>query len=365
MEEAMELAMRGRGHVEPNPRVGAVALQGDEVVGRGWHRFWGGPHAEVEALADARVRGASPDTMVVTLEPCSSPQGLAGKKMPPCTDALVEAGIQKVIVGARDDDRRHGGHGLATLQAAGVEVVDGVLADRCRALNAPFHRGLELDRPWTILKWAMTLDGKTAAPTGESRWISGKASRTVVHELRSRVDAVVVGYRTARIDDPSLTVRHVDGPQPIRIVVDPFAELETDSRLITSARQHPLWMLVNSEADRVRLARLEELGVTVIPVPPADKGRRLHLLTAWRELRRRGIRRMLCEGGGSLSAQLMSWGCVDQTMCFVAPKMIGGQFGPSPLGGSGKPFMAEAWRFDEMYWEPCGEDLMVGAFVAE
>ena len=176
---------------------------------------------------------------------------------------------------------------------------------------------------------------------------------------------MVVGYRTARIDDPELTVRHVDGTQPIRIVVDPHAEVQNDSRLIASAQEHPLWMLVNAESDRVRMAELEALGVTVVQVPPAEKGRRLHLLGAWRELRRRGIRRLLVEGGGNLAAQLMSWGCVDQVMCFVAPKMIGGQFGPSPLGGAGKPFMAEAWRLEEMHWEACGDDLMVGAFVVE
>ena len=186
MEEALALALRGRGHVEPNPRVGAVAIEKGEVVGRGWHRFWGGPHAEVEALADAEVRGAHPDTIAITLEPCSSAPGDGGKKTPPCTDSLLAAGIKRVVVGVQDDDPRHRGQGLAVLEEAGVEVIDGVLPARCRDLNRPFARSLRSDRPWTISKWAMTLDGKTAAPTGESRWISGKASRTRVHELRSR-----------------------------------------------------------------------------------------------------------------------------------------------------------------------------------
>jgi len=316
----------------------------------------------VEALEDARKRGARTDMVVVTMEPCSSERGSDGKKTPPCTAALIEAGVRRVVVGMQDPDPRHKGAGLAELEEAGIEVVDGVLASRCKAINAPFLRWLAMDRPWTISKWAMTLDGKTAATTGEARWISGKAARVVVHELRARVDAVVVGYRTAMIDDPELTVRHVEGPQPVRVVVDPDADIDQNCRLLRTARHAPLWLVVNTRADATRVAHLEHLGVTVIRVAPAEQGRRLHLLEAWRELRRRGVRRLLLEGGGGLAAQLMSWGCIDQVLCFVAPKMIGGRLAPTPLGGDGKAFMAQAWRFDEMYWKACGDDLAIGAF---
>lgn len=362
MREALDLALRGRGDVEPNPRVGALAIEGGRVVGRGWHRVWGGAHAEIEALADARQRGAKPDTLVVTLEPCSSPLGKGGKKTPPCTQAILAAGIRKVVVGASDPDVRHRGSGFALLEEAGVEVIDGVLAAECRAINQPFERWLKLDRPWTIAKYAMTLDGKTAAPTGESRWISGLEARRKVHELRTLVDAVAIGFRTARADDPELTVRHVEGRQPLRIVVDPFAEIDVESRLVRTAPEIPLLVMVHAEADPVRVTRLVDLGVEVEAVKAADSGRRLHLLDGWRALARRGIRRMMVEGGGGLIAQLLGWDCIDQTLAFVAPKMIGGQFAPTPVGGEGKAFMAEAWRFGEMYWYPCGDDLAIGAF---
>jgi diaminohydroxyphosphoribosylaminopyrimidine deaminase/5-amino-6-(5-phosphoribosylamino)uracil reductase len=363
MQEALDLAQRGRGEVEPNPRVGALALKNGEVVGRGWHRVWGGPHAEVDAIEDARRAGcADPDTVVVTLEPCSTPEGVAGKKTPPCTEKLIATGVRRVVVGTTDPDPRHRGRGLAVLDAAGIEVIDGVLAARCRRILATFERGLKLDRPWTIAKYAMTLDGKTAAPTGESRWISGLESRRLVHALRTRVDAVVVGYRTALIDDPELTVRHAVGAQPLRIVVDPWAEIPEDGKLVRSAGEAPLLLLVHEEADPVRVEILQGRGVEVVAVKPAGQGRRLHLLEAWRMLGRRGIRRVLVEGGGGLLAQLLGWDCVDQVMSFVAPKMIGGKFAPTPVGGDGKPFMAEAWPLGDMYWRASGEDLLIGAF---
>ncbi len=364
MQEALDLAQRGRGEVEPNPRVGALALRHGEVVGRGWHRVWGGPHAEIDALEDARRTGAEPDTIVVTLEPCSTPKGQDGKKTPPCNEALVAAGIRRVVVGATDPDPRHRGKGLAALEGAGIEILDGVLAARCRKILAPFERALKLDRPWTIAKYTMTLDGKTAAPTGESRWISGIESRRHVHALRTRVDAVVVGYRTARVDDPELTVRHAVGPQPLRVVVDPWIEIPETGKLVRTAPAVPLLVLAHEEADPVRVSLLRERGVEVELVKPAGKGRRLHLLEAWRALGRRGVRRVLVEGGGGLVAQLLGWDCVDQVLCFVAPKMVGGTFAPTPVAGDGKAFMAEAWPFTDMYWRASGEDLMVGAFRA-
>jgi diaminohydroxyphosphoribosylaminopyrimidine deaminase/5-amino-6-(5-phosphoribosylamino)uracil reductase len=363
MEEALSLAMRGRGEVEPNPRVGALALRDGEVVGRGFHRWFGAPHAEVEALADARARGARADTVVVNLEPCSTPEGVDGKKTPPCTRALLAAGISRVVIGMRDPDPRHHGRGVAELAAAGVEVVEDVLGERCRAINAPFARGLALDRPWTISKWAMTLDGKTAAANGTSKWISGEASRRKVHELRSRVDAVVIGARTARVDDPELTVRHVAGEQPARIVVDPGAQLDERSRLVQTIGTASLWILTSTAADPARLARLRGVGVQTVQVPPADAPDRLQLAEAWRELRRRGLRRVLFEGGGGLAAQLMAADCIDQVQCFIAPKLVGGRASPSPLGGVGRASMAEAWRLEDLHWQPCGEDLLVGAFV--
>jgi diaminohydroxyphosphoribosylaminopyrimidine deaminase / 5-amino-6-(5-phosphoribosylamino)uracil reductase len=363
MQEALALALHGRGEVEPNPRVGAIALQDGEVVGRGFHSHWGGPHAEVMALHAAAAQNRRPDTLVVTLEPCSSPRGTAGKKTPPCTLALIEAGIRRVVVGALDPDPRHRRTGILELEAKGVQVIDGVLGSRVMEQNRPFQKWLTLDRPWTLAKWAMTLDGKTAAPSGESRWISGPEARRRAHLLRSRCDAVIVGFRTATIDDPELTVRHVEGAQPVRIVVDPLAELADDSNLVRTALKVPTWMLVNVGADPRRTGHLQDLGVQVIAVKSAEGGRRLHLRQAWRELRRRGLCRVLVEGGGGLLAQLMSWQCVDQLLGFVAPKIIGGSGAPTPVGGEGRPFMAEATRVEELSWQDCDGDLQVSGFL--
>ncbi|MEM7205283.1 MAG: bifunctional diaminohydroxyphosphoribosylaminopyrimidine deaminase/5-amino-6-(5-phosphoribosylamino)uracil reductase RibD [Planctomycetota bacterium] len=364
MEAALELALRGRGEVEPNPRVGALAIGAGAVVGRGWHRWYGGAHAEVEALNEAQRAGRPVDTIVVTLEPCSSDVGEDGKKTPPCTRAILAAGIRRVVIGSEDGDPRHRGRGVQVLRDAGVDVVTDVLAARCRAINRAYERGLQLDRPWTIAKWAMTLDGKIAAPGGDARWISGADARRTVHELRARVDAVVVGFGTARRDDPELTVRMVEGDQPTRVVVDPWAELSQESRLVATCDRAPVWLLVREDAAADRVAALTGAGVEVLHVLP-DRERSLDHAAAWRTLRQRGLRRLLVEGGGRLHARLVEAQCIDQWLAFVAPKIIGGASAPTPVDGAGRPSAAAAWPLDELYWRACGEDLLIGAFARD
>ncbi|MBL8754384.1 MAG: RibD family protein, partial [Planctomycetes bacterium] len=234
---------------------------------------------------------------------------------------------------------------------------------RCEPLLVPFRRALSQDRPWMLAKWAMTLDGKTAAPTGEARWISGQEARTKTHELRARCCGVMVGFRTAQIDDPELTVRHVPGKQPVRIVVDPLGEIDDDSNLVRTAKQAPTWLLASEDVDPLRSGHLQDLGVTVILVPTAEGPRRLHLGQAFRELKRRGLRRVLVEGGGGLVAQMLSWNAVDQVLAFVAPKIIGGRFAPTPVAGEGRPFMAEAWRLGDVKYETYGQDLAISGFM--
>lgn len=361
MAEALELAQRGRFQVEPNPRVGCILLRGGEVVGRGWHEFFGGRHAEAMALDEAA--GAEPDTAVVTLEPCSSEKGEHGKKTAPCAQALIDAGIQKVVIGSTDPNPRHRRAGIERLENAGVEVIDGVLASKCDASTALFRKALELERPWVLAKWAMTLDGKTAAPTGEARWISGPEARRRTHELRARCGGVMVGFRTAQIDDPELTVRHVEGEQPIRIVVDPLGEVDDDSNLVRTATELPTWLLASEDVDPRRSGVLSDHGVQVIHVPTAEGPRRLHLGQALKELHRRGLRRLLVEGGGGLVAQLFAWNCVDQVLAFVAPKIIGGKTSPTPVAGDGRPFMAEAWQLRDVAFQPCEEDIAIQGFL--
>ena len=363
MRNALALADRGRFEVEPNPRVGCLLLQDGDVVAEGYHEFYGGRHAEAMALEQAEQRGKRPDTAVVTLEPCSSEQGVDGKRTPPCAQSLIRAGVKRVIIGAVDPDLRHRRHGIALLEEAGIDVVDGVLASQCEQMYARFKRALQLDRPWMLCKWAMTLDGKTAAPTGEARWISGPEARKKTHELRAHCDGVMVGFRTAQIDDPELTVRHVEGRQPIRIVIDPLGEIDDDSNLVRTARDAPTWLLASEDVDPRRSGHLQDLGVTVIQIQTAEGPRRLHLGRAFRELRRRGLRRVLTEGGGGLVAQMFAWHAVDQVLAFVAPKIIGGQAAPTPVGGEGRPFMAEAWQLDEVQIERYGDDLAIAGFV--
>lgn len=361
MREALALAQRGRGLVEPNPRVGAVALRGGAVVGRGYHGYYGGPHAEVMALRDAAATGAIPDALVVTLEPCSSAAGFGGKKTPPCTDAILAAGVPRVVFGASDPDPRHTGRAKAALEAEGVAVHSGVLADECTRINQPFHRWLSMAVPWVIAKWAMTLDGKTASRSGDSRWISGEASRRRVHEVRAQVDAVLVGYRTAVLDDPELTVRHVAGDNPIRVVVDPLAALPLSSKLVQTAVQTPTWVLVGPDADTAAVDQLAARGVSVLPC--AGGGRQIDVVDGLTRLRAAGIRRVLMEGGGRLTADLLARGCVHQVMAFVAPKVIGGADASTPVGGVGLAEMIGAWQFGEVFTEMIEDDIVVHAFA--
>jgi diaminohydroxyphosphoribosylaminopyrimidine deaminase/5-amino-6-(5-phosphoribosylamino)uracil reductase len=360
MGEALLLAQKGRGFVEPNPRVGALALRGETVVGKGFHRVYGGPHAEVEAIHDAEARGHRPDGVVVTLEPCSA----HGKKTPPCTEFLLSRGIRRVIVGARDPDPRHAGRGLVQLREAGFEVVEGIFAREALAENRAFLRALTLDRPWTAAKWAMTLDGKAATRTGSARWISSPAARTMVHQLRAAVDAVVIGMGTVLADDPRLTVRRVRGDNPLRIVVDPEAALPEGCQLLLTARAVPLLLLVGQTAACEHLERQGAKILRVRELPRAGTGhRRLDLGDAWRQLYRGGLRRVLVEGGGRLLAELVAASCLDQVYAFVAAKLVGGRSAPTPMAGEGVAAMDQALVLTEQFHQWIDGDLLLGGFV--
>ncbi len=363
MREAIALAREGRGRVEPNPRVGALALRDGEVVGRGFHAVYGGDHAEVVALRDADASGAAPDTLVVTLEPCSTERGMEGKKTPACTDAILRAGVGTIVIGQPDPDPRHFEQGAATLAKGSVEVVSGVLSAECAEVNRPFARWLQMDVPWVIAKWAMSLDGKTATHSGDSKWISGDDSRTRVHRVRGAVDAVMIGLKTAIVDDPELTVRHVEGDNPTRVVIDPLGDLPADSRLVRTAGETPTWVLCGAAANPDNVSRLRDLGVTVVQVAGEACGHEMDLGSGCRELRKRGVRRVLMEGGGGLAAQLFAANLVHQVMVFIAPKVIGGERAKSPVAGAGVDVVHDAWKFGEMFHEPIGDDVIVHGFA--
>lgn len=356
MRRALEIASAGQGRVEPNPMVGCVIARGAEIIGEGFHRNFGGPHAEIEALAVAGTRAAG-STMYVTLEPCCH-QG----KTPPCTKAVIAAGLRRVVVAQGDPFAAVAGRGIAELQAAGIEVEVGLLEADARRLNAPYLKLLTKGRPWVIGKWAMTLDGKLATRAGESQWISGLGARAVVHQLRGRVDAIMVGAGTAAADDPLLTARPPGPRTAVRIVLDSRARLAGSSRLLRTASNVPLLVVVGPEAADEDRRRLAAAGCEVFVSAAADANQRLRELLD--ELARRQMTNLLVEGGGRVLGSLLDLGELDEIHAFVAPKLVGGQTAHTPVAGLGLERIADALRLEGPEIRTLGEDVYVHGFVA-
>ena len=356
MARALELAARGEGSVEPNPMVGCVIVRDGETVAEGYHRQFGGPHAEVEALrsAGARARGA---TAYVTLEPCCH-----HGKTPPCTQALIQAGIARVVVAQRDPFAKVAGQGIAELERAGIVVEVGLAKAEARRLNAPYLKRLATGRPWVVAKWAMTLDGKLATTIGDSRWISGEASREIVHRLRGRVDAVLVGRGTAAADDPLLTARPPGVRLASRIVVDSMAALSPSSQLVTTAREIPTIVACSPESPADRRQALSDAGCEVLLLGGTLANERLDALLA--DLGTRGMTNVLVEGGNQLLGSLFDLGQIDEVHAFIATKMIGGGEAPSPIGGAGRSLMAAALSLDQPTIGQSGPDVYVHGRVA-
>lgn len=349
MARALELAHRGQGLVEPNPMVGCTLVLDGETVGEGWHQRFGGPHAEVEALRSAGARACGA-TAYVTLEPCCH-QGKTG----PCTRALIEAGVTRVVVAQRDPFPQVSGQGLAELERAGISVEVGLMAAEARHLNAPYLKLVERGRPWIIAKWAMTLDGKLAARSGDSRWISSEPSRAIVHRLRGRVDAILVGRGTAEHDDPLLTARPPGPRTPARIVLDSAAALANSSQLVQTASQAPVIVAVSAAAAQADRQRLTAAGCEVLVLDGGTPNERLAALLD--QLGRRKMTNLLIEGGSQLLGSLFDLGQIDEVHAFVAPKLVGGAGAPSPLGGAGLAAMSEALKLDAAEIVPCGGDV--------
>ncbi len=356
MRHALQLAARGEGYVEPNPMVGSVVVRADEVVGEGWHARFGGAHAEVHAL-EAAGRAARGATLYVTLEPCCH-QG----KTPPCTEAILSAGIASVVVAMRDPFPAVAGRGIAQLQAAGLQVEVGCEQQAALRLNAPYLKRLQFRRPWIIAKWAMTLDGKLATRTGDSQWISSPASREVVHRLRGRVDAIMVGRETARRDDPLLTARPPGPRVATRIVVDSHAELSLESQLVRSAATVPVLVAVAEQADARRCAALTRAGCEVLHCAGEDHLRRLEDLLG--QLGHRPWTNVLVEGGGRLMGSLMQLNELDEVHAFIAPKLIGGEQSITPISGPGLETIDQAWRLEQPVISTCDNDVYVRGIVA-
>lgn len=347
MARALELALRGQGTVEPNPMVGCVIVDAGEVIGEGFHQRFGGPHAEVVALAAAGRRAAGA-TLYVTLEPCCH-----FGKTPPCTDAILGAGIRRVVAAMADPFPAVSGGGLAALEAAGIEVECGILEAEARRLNAPFLKLVATGRPWLIGKWAMTLDGKIATAAGESRWITGPAAREIVHRLRGRMDGILIGSGTAMTDDPLLTARPPGVRIATRIVADSQARLSPASQLARTAREVPVLLAVSEDAPAENCRALTAAGCEVLRLAGDRQQRLLALLD---ELGRRRMTNVLVEGGGGLLGSLVDAGQLDEAQAFVAPTIVGGQAALSPIGGAGIGSLAAALKLDDVQVEPCGDD---------
>ncbi len=373
MRRACELAARGQGFVEPNPMVGAVLVDDElRLLGEGFHQQFGGPHAEVAAIADVTRRRRQkklPDAILfVSLEPCCH----VGKT-PSCTQAILAAGIRKVVIGRTDPSPHANGKGIKELRAAGVEVEVGLLEDEAKRLTAPFAKRVVTGLPWVIAKWAMSWDGKIATRSGDSQWISNEASRAIVHQLRGRMDAILVGAETARRDDPLLTARPTGPRTATRVVLDSIASLRTDAQMVRTVGEVPLLILAGPDAPANNVARLRAAGVEVcvlgavadsVSVPATAKDlkqiRPVEPREALAELGRRGMTNVLVEGGAGILGAFADLDLIDEVQVFIGSKLIGGQAAPGPLSGIGYDPLSQAQQLDDI----CIEVLDGDAFLS-
>ncbi|HEX3520016.1 MAG TPA: bifunctional diaminohydroxyphosphoribosylaminopyrimidine deaminase/5-amino-6-(5-phosphoribosylamino)uracil reductase RibD [Solirubrobacteraceae bacterium] len=365
LTRAIELARNGTGVVRPNPVVGAVVARDGEVLGEGWHREYGGAHAEVNAIEACGMEDLAGATLYVSLEPCCH-EG----KTPPCTDAILQAGIRRVVVASDDPTEKASGRGLGILRDEGVEVVlaGGELAASARLLNQAFRKHARVGRPWVLFKSAMTLDGKVATRTGDSKWISGVDSRELAHRWRASVDAVVVGIGTALADDPQLTARP-EGliteaeQQPRRVVFDSLGRVPPSSQLVMAAAEIPLTVVVSRAAARADTDALEAAGVQVLVATGENEPARVR--SGLDQLGALGVASVLLEGGPHLAGAFLDAGEIDEIRLFLAPLLLGGSAARDPLEGEGVERISEAMRALTMSCETVGEDLLISARLRE
>jgi diaminohydroxyphosphoribosylaminopyrimidine deaminase/5-amino-6-(5-phosphoribosylamino)uracil reductase len=354
MARALRLAARGRGRTSPNPAVGAVVVAGARIVGEGFHRQAGGPHAEALALqaAGRRARGG---TLYVTLEPCSH----RNKRTPPCVPAILSAGIRRVVVAMRDPNPMVAGDGIRSLRRAGLRVTVGCLARQAAGLNEDYVHRMKTGLPFVDLKAAMTLDGKIATAAGESRWITGPAARRHAHGLRGRADAIAVGLRTVLADDPQLTVR-TGRPvprQPLRVVLDSTLAIPPSARVLSPRLRSGTVLATTARAPRSRVRRLRQLGAIVL-VLPAERGR-VSLRACLKQLARMGVNRLLIEGGGELAASALRASVVNRLHLYIAPRILGGSDARGVIGGRSPRRLSQALSVSALTLKKIGRDLLI------
>ncbi|MBW4418698.1 MAG: bifunctional diaminohydroxyphosphoribosylaminopyrimidine deaminase/5-amino-6-(5-phosphoribosylamino)uracil reductase RibD [Myxacorys californica WJT36-NPBG1] len=352
MQRCLKLARLALGRTAPNPMVGCVIVQNGEIVGEGFHPKAGEPHAEVFALRQARDRALGA-TLYVNLEPCSH-----YGRTPPCADATIAAGIQRVVIGMVDPNPQVAGQGIAKLRAAGIDVTVGVEEKDCQTLNEAFVHRIVQSRPFGILKYAMTLDGKIATTTGHSYWVTGKAARQQVHQLRSACDAIVVGGNTVRQDNPFLTTHGIAPHNPLRVVMSRVLDLPTIANLWQTTVA-PTVVFTSPDAPLETQKKLVDQGVEVIVLEALTPA------AVMRQLYDRGLNTVLWECGGTLAARAISDQCVQKVWAFIAPKIIGGIDAPSPVGGLGLTEMTQALSLTQVTTEAIGEDFLIQGYLAD
>ncbi|KAF0194874.1 MAG: diaminohydroxyphosphoribosylaminopyrimidine deaminase [Bacillota bacterium] len=357
MVRALDLAAIARGRTSPNPMVGAVVVKDGEVIGEGYHPRAGDPHAEVFALAAAGEAARNAD-LYVTLEPCCH-----YGRTPPCSKKILGAGIRRTVVATLDPNPLVAGKGVAELRAAGVMVEVGLRGDEARRLNEAFFTYMTKRRPFVTSKWAMTLDGKTACASGDSRWVSGVISRKWVHELRDEVDAIMVGIGTVLTDDPELTTRlpeKNDSRDPIRIIVDSHLRTPPEARLFKSGSKSPTWIACLDSIEFTKSPLHSIPNVQILPL--SSKEGRVDLDALLSTLWKRKINHVLLEGGGTLNYTAFSQQIIDKVYCLIAPKIVGGAQALSPVGGDGLSKMSNAWNIDVQQVVWLGEDMLVKGY---
>ncbi|SEN20390.1 bifunctional diaminohydroxyphosphoribosylaminopyrimidine deaminase/5-amino-6-(5-phosphoribosylamino)uracil reductase RibD [Lihuaxuella thermophila] len=354
MRLAYELAKAAEGQTAPNPMVGAVAVKEGRLIGSGSHLKAGTPHAEVHALnmAGTEARGC---TLYVTLEPCNH-----YGRTPPCTEKIIECGVKTVVVGSIDPDSKVSGKGIARLREAGIEVIQGVLEPECLKLNEAYFHHRQTGKPFVTLKTAMTLDGKIATESGDSRWITGEESRRYVHVLRHRHDAILAGIGTVLADNPRLTTRlETGGSHPLRVIVDSRLRIPLDAAVLDTS-EAPTWVFTTDQQDPTKEKQLREKGVEVISTGP---GPRVDWETVLRRLGEKGVLSLLVEGGGEVNASLLAEKRVQKVIAFIAPKLIGGRNSPTPVEGKSPQKMEDAFTLREISMERYGDDFCITGYL--
>ena len=349
MARALALARKGAGRVSPNPMVGCVIVKDGQVIGEGWHQKCGSLHAERNAFA-ACTQDPAGATLYVTLEPCCH-----WGRTPPCTDAILEHKIARVVVGCLDPNPLVAGKGVELLGAHGVEVTTGVLEGECKACNAVFFHYIQTKTPFVVLKYAMTLDGKIAACTGHSRWVTGETARAHVHETRNWLSAILVGVGTVLADDPLLTCRMEGGRNPVRIVCDSHLRTPLTSQLIRTAKEAPTLLAAVERGETAE--ELEEAGAEILLCK--EKEGKVDLADLMTKLGARGIDSVLLEGGGELAFSALEAGVVHRVQAYISPKLVGGRTAKTPLGGAGFPTMDRAVRLEHLTLTRLGDDILM------